>query len=152
MRQITIDVPTCPRTAQPVMTYDQYRILLLQVQNRSRRRDTVEEVEEYYGLCLELEAGYCAVKVEVVRIADRLIRTYRAQGVAFARQSPLHTSTCLPADHAVDILPPLPLELVIVKTGRPIQDFYNLFYAAHELAAQSIGWPPSLFATKVEHG
>lgn len=152
MRQITIDVASCPRTRAPVMTYDQYRLLLKQLVARGNRRSSVEEIEMYYGMCLELEAGYCEVKAEVVRVADRLIRAYRKDGVAFARQSPLHKESTMPTECAADILPPIRLELNFVKTGRPIQDFYNLFYAAHDLAAQSIGWPPSMFATKVEHG
>jgi hypothetical protein len=133
------------RTSVPAMTYDRYRILLLQLQQRASRRATVEEIEQYYGLCLELEAGYCAVKSEVCRIASRLIVSYRKHGVAYARQSPVRLD-----DNQVDDTAPAaplapPLELVFVKTGNPVQDYWNLAFAAQDLAAQSIGWPVAMF-------
>lgn len=138
------------RQNPPAMTYDRYRILLLQLQQRASRRATVEEIEQYYGLCLELEAGYCAVKSEVCRIAARLISSYRKHGVAYVRQSPVRLDID-PADEVASIAPlALLTELLFVRTGNPVQDYWNMAFAAQDLAAQSIGWPVEMFRASTE--
>lgn len=151
MNPVTVSIPPCPRSKAPLMTYDQYRLLMIQLQARGNRRTSVEEVEQYYGLCLEIEAGYSAVKAEVILIADRLIKSYRKNGAAYARQSPVYLLP-MPTEEQSAQEPVRPLELVFVKTGNAIQDFYALFWAAHDLAARSLGWPAGMFATKVTHG